>query len=75
MYSKDALKQPKIEFWTAFAAWCEVQSQLRGRKKTWLLYDTKVKGVELKFDATRNGAYVILEVNLFYGTTGVSVGT
>ena len=27
------------------------------------MYDTKVKGVELKFDATREGAFVILEVN------------
>ena len=42
---------------------CEVQPYLRGRKKTWVLYDTKVKGVELKFDATREGAFVILEVN------------
>lgn len=29
----------------------------------WTLYNTKVKGVELKFDATREGAFVILEVN------------
>jgi len=29
-----------------------------------MLYNTKMKGVELKFDATRDGAFVILEVNL-----------
>ena len=29
----------------------------------WVLYNTKVKGVELKFDVNRQGAYVILEVN------------
>ncbi len=29
----------------------------------WVLYDTKIKGVELKFDANRTGAYAILEVN------------
>ncbi|MBP3517607.1 MAG: DUF4268 domain-containing protein [Parabacteroides sp.] len=63
MYSKDELKNLKLEFWESFAAYCEVQPYLRGRKKTWTLYDTKVKGVELKFDATRNGAFVILEVN------------
>jgi hypothetical protein len=28
-----------------------------------MLYNTKVKGVELKFDVGRNGAAVILEVN------------
>lgn len=63
MYSKDELKNLKLEFWDSFAAFCEVQPYLRGRKKTWVLYDTKVKGVELKFDATREGAFVILEVN------------
>lgn len=63
VYSKDELKNLKLEFWESFAAYCEVQPYLRGRKKTWTLYDTKVKGVELKFDATRNGAFVILEVN------------
>lgn len=63
MYSKDELKQLKVEFWTSFGHFCEVQPQLRHRKKIWVLYNTKVKGVELKFDATRDGAYVILEVN------------
>ena len=63
MYSKDELKNLKLEFWESFAAFCEVQPYLRGRKKTWVLYDTKVKGVELKFDATRQRAFVILEVN------------
>ena len=63
MYSKDELKNLKLEFWESFAAFCEVRPYLRGRKKIWTLYDTKVKGVELKFDATREGAFVILEVN------------
>lgn len=63
MYSKEELKGLKREFWESFAAYCEVQPYLKGRKKIWLLYNTKVKNVELKFDATRQGAYVILEVN------------
>lgn len=63
MYSKDELKKLKIEFWESFAAYCEVQPYLRRRRKMWTLYNTKIKGVELKFDANRKGAYVILEVN------------
>ena len=63
MYSKAELKNLKLEFWESFAAFCEVQPYLRRRKKIWTLYDTKVKGVELKFDAKRDGAFVILEVN------------
>ncbi|WP_102408904.1 DUF4268 domain-containing protein [Parabacteroides bouchesdurhonensis] len=62
MYSKDELKNLKLEFWESFGAFCEVQPYLRGRKKVWSL-NTKVKGIELKFDTNRNGAYVILEVN------------
>ncbi len=63
MYSKDELKNLKREFWESFAAFCEVQPKLKNRRKIWMLYNTKVKGVELKFDATREGAFVILEVN------------
>lgn len=55
MYTKDELRELKIAFWESFAAYCEVQPYLQGRKKIWILYDTKIKGVELKFDATRNG--------------------
>lgn len=63
MYTKEELKNLKLEFWESFGAYCEVQPYLRTRKKIWVLYDTKVKGVKLKFDANRRGAYVILEVN------------
>jgi hypothetical protein len=63
MYKRDELKQLKREFWESFAAYCEVQPNLKGRKRMWMLYNTKVKGVELKFDVGRNGAAVILEVN------------
>ena len=56
MYSKDELKSLKKEFWESFASYCEVQPYLRRRRKMWVLYNTKVKGV-------RDGAFVILEVN------------
>ncbi|MCD8194337.1 MAG: DUF4268 domain-containing protein [Tannerellaceae bacterium] len=63
MYSKEELKKLKVEFWESFAFYCEVQPYLCDRKKMWILYNTKVKGVELKFDASRHGAQVILEIN------------
>lgn len=63
MYSKDELKKLKIEFWESFSAYCEVQPYLRGRHKIWTMYNTKVKGVELKFDVSRDGVAVVLEVN------------
>jgi hypothetical protein len=63
MYTREELKQLKRDFWNGFAEYCEAQPYLSGRKKIWMLYNTKVRGVELKFDANRVGAYVILEVN------------
>ena len=64
MYSKEELKTLKKDFWEGFDTFCSHNKELGLRKKKWILYDTKVKSVDLKFDATRKGAFVILEVNL-----------
>ncbi len=63
MYSKDELKALKLDFWESFAAFCEVQPELRDRKKIWTLYNTKVSHTELKFDLKRNRVQVAIEVN------------
>lgn len=64
MYSKEELKQLKKEFWEGFGLYCSQIPALKRRKSKFMLYNTKMKGVELKFDATREGAWVILEINL-----------
>jgi len=64
MYSKEELKQLKKEFWEGFGVYCTLVPALKRRKSKFMLYNTKMKGVELKFDATRAGASVILEINL-----------
>ncbi len=63
MYSKAELKQLKIDFWEGFGSYCRFKKAFKHRKEKFILYDTKLKGVEMKFDATREGAYVILEFN------------
>ena len=63
MYTKDELKQLKKEFWEGFGIYCSEIPAMKRRKSKFMLYNTKMKGVELKFDATRDGAYVILEIN------------
>ncbi|MFZ4726170.1 MAG: DUF4268 domain-containing protein [Paludibacter sp.] len=63
MYSKEEVKQLKKEFWEGFGVYCSQIPELKRRKSKFMLYNTKMKGVELKFDATREGAYVILELN------------
>ena len=64
MYSKEELKLLKKEFWEGFGTYCSQIPALKHRKSKFMLYNTKMKGVELKFDATRDGAFVILEINL-----------
>ena len=63
MYSKDELKLLKKDFWEGFGIYCSNHPVLGKRKSKFMLYNTKMKGVELKFDATREGAFVILELN------------
>lgn len=63
MYSKEELKELKTEFWESFAIFCELQPNLQHRKPMWILYDTKVKDVELKFDIYRKGVQVALEIS------------
>lgn len=63
MYSREELKQLKKEFWEGFGFFCQNHPVLGKRKSKFMLYNTKMKGVELKFDATREGAFVILEFN------------
>lgn len=63
MYKRDELKTLKKEFWIEFANYCDTLST-QSKHTSFILYNTKIKGVELKFDATREGAFVILEINL-----------
>ncbi|MHB9054963.1 MAG: DUF4268 domain-containing protein [Paludibacteraceae bacterium] len=63
MYSREELKLLKKEFWEGFGFFCQNHSVLGKRKSKFMLYNTKMKGVELKFDANREGAFVILEFN------------
>lgn len=63
MYSKTELKQLKIDFWEGFGGYCRFKRAFKHRRGKFILYDTKLKGVEMKFDVGRDGAYVIMEFN------------
>lgn len=63
MYTREEVKYLKKDFWEGFGIYCNNIEALKKRKSKFMLYNTKMKGVELKFDATRDGAYVILEIN------------
>ena len=72
MYTRDEIKLLKKEFWEGFGFFCANHPVLGKRKSKFLLYNTKMKGVELKFDATREGAFVILEINFSDETARLS---
>ena len=63
MYTKDEIKELKREFWEGYGNFCRNLPAMEYRKDNFLL-NTKMKGVEFKYDAGRDGAYVILEINL-----------
>jgi hypothetical protein len=63
MYSKEEAKILRKEFWIVFARRCEIVPELRYKKKKWVLYDTGMSGIDLKFDVSRTEALVMIEVN------------
>jgi len=62
MYSKDEIKELRLNFWQNFKSYCEIQPTLNYKKKRWILNDTQIRGVALRFDLDREKAYVILEL-------------
>lgn len=63
MYSKEEAKQLSKEFWVVFARRCEIVPELMHKKKKWVLYDTGLNGIDLKFEVTRKEAVVMIEIN------------
>lgn len=62
-YKKEELKQLKTDFWNGFAEYCNTIPRLAQRKQKFMLYNTRLKGTELKFDVQRHEVSVVLEIN------------
>ena len=56
MFSKEESIKLKKEFWSQFGFITK-----RKRKKKWILYNTKIKGLNLKFEAERKYASVSID--------------
>ncbi len=63
MYTREEAKVLRKEFWILFGQRCEIVPELAHRKKKWVLYDTKISGIDLKFDIDQNEATVMIEIN------------
>lgn len=66
MYSKDELRRLKTEFWTTFGQFSQLKRSRLGYDKKWILYRTKLKGLELKFDFLGNNCIVAIEIDTNY---------
>ena|SRR5690606_261364 len=53
MFSREEAKQIREEFWTSFG---------KEHPRKWLLYDTKIKDIQLKFTFTNEKAIVSLDI-------------
>lgn len=62
MYSKDEIKELHLNFWQSFKSYCETQTATNYKQKKWILNNTQIRGVALRFDIDRENARVILEL-------------
>jgi hypothetical protein len=63
MYSKDEAKEIRLEFWQKLESKTRRLPGQKGRSKRWLLDNTGIKGIDLRFDVNRDMAMVALEIN------------
>jgi len=62
MYSKDEIKELRLVFWQHFKSYSEAHPALNYKKKRWILNETQIRGVALRFELERINAKVILEL-------------
>ncbi len=62
MYSKEEIKELYRSFWQNFKSYCETQALLNFKKKRWILNETQIRGLALRFEVDRQNARVILEL-------------
>ena len=62
MYSKDEIKELRLVFWQNFKSYCQTHPVLNYQKKRWILNETQIRGVALRFDLERKSAKVIIEL-------------
>ena len=63
MYSKEQAKQLRLDFWKGFGVYSKQLDYLKPNRGRWILYYTKIKDLELKFEVQRQVVRVMIEVN------------
>lgn len=62
MYSKEEIKELRLNFWQGFKRYCETQEATNYQRKRWMLNETQMRGLVFRFDVDRKSAWVILEL-------------
>ncbi|HSH19206.1 MAG TPA: DUF4268 domain-containing protein [Draconibacterium sp.] len=62
MYSKEEIKELRLNFWQSFKSYCETREATNYSRKRWMLNETQIRGLALRFDVDRENAWVILEL-------------
>jgi hypothetical protein len=63
MFSKEEAKELRLEFWRKLENRTRRIPGQKGLPKKWILDNTGIKGVDLRFEVTREMACVALEIN------------
>lgn len=63
MFSREEKHRHTMRFWQEFSQFCDNRGSESYIENGWILYDTKIKGVDLKFDITREYCDVAIEIN------------
>lgn len=63
MYSKEEIKNLKLEFWKKLENRTRRLPGQKGEVKKWIFDQTGIKGIDLRFDVTKQFATVALEIN------------
>jgi len=62
MYSKEEKKNIKTAFWEGFKTYSTPKRRKLGKNKNWVMQNTGVKAIDLKFDINKKTASVSLDV-------------
>jgi len=62
MYSREELKQLQLEFWHLFKKRCQTHPSFNSSNLKWVLNQTKIKNVVLRFEVGRKNAKVMIEL-------------
>ena len=62
MYSKEEVKQMRMDFWEGFRKYSAPKRRKAGKNREWILQKTGIKPICLKFDLQKEKALVGVEV-------------